>query len=128
MSILRRESDGGSSAGTAGHIVESADSIHAVIRHMLVHLRPASLDQFGLVDALEDLVSDWGVKHPAKTFSLNYSELPERIHSDVSTVIYRIAQEALTNAIRHSGADRINVQLEADIDYLYLSVKDMDME
>lgn len=124
MSILRRESGGGATAKTAGHIVESADSIHAAIRHMLVHLRPASLDQFGLIDALEDLVSDWGVKHPTKNFNLNYSDLPKNIPSDVSTVIYRIAQEALTNAIRHSGADRINVQLEADNTHLYLTVKD----
>jgi len=123
-SIVRRDTSGGATAKTAGHIVESANSIHAAIRHMLVHLRPASLDQFGLVDALEDLVSDWGVKHPAKTFNLNYSDLPEKIHSELSTVTYRIAQEALTNAIRHSGADRINVQLDADTNYLYLSVKD----
>lgn len=124
MSMLRRDPEDGVTAKTASHIVESADSIHAVIRHMLVHLRPASLDQFGLVDAIEDLVSDWGVKHPAKTFNLRCADLPDNISSDVSTVIYRITQEAMTNAVRHSGADTVNVQLDADNDHLYLQVID----
>ena len=91
---------------------------------MLIHLRPASLDQFSLLDAIEDLVSDWGVKHPAKTFNLLSEELPDNLSSDISTATYRIAQEALTNAIRHSGADKINVHLNADHQNLYLQIQD----
>jgi len=124
MSMQRRESADAQIVNTAGHIVESATSIHAAIRHMLVHLRPASLDQFGLVDAIEDLVSDWGVKHPAKTFNLQCKNLPDNISPETSTVVYRIAQEALTNAVRHSGADSIHVTLDADRDKIYLCVQD----
>jgi two-component system, NarL family, sensor histidine kinase UhpB len=43
---------------------------------------------------------------------------------DVELVIYRVAQESLTNALRHSGADAVTVSLEADAETLTLQVHD----
>jgi len=101
-------------AETADMVVESADRIHAAMRQMLRQLRPASLDQFGLTDALSDLVSDWRTKHPDKEFDFTAGTLPENIPPATRTAAYRIAQEAITNALRHSGATTISVSVTAD--------------
>ncbi len=125
VSIVRRtEGSEPAVADTAGQIVASADSVHATIRHMLVHLRPASLDQFGLTDAINDLVSDWRTKHPNRKFNLVCAAPPDQLNSELSTATYRIAQEAITNAVRHSGADTIEVRLSFDAQQLILEIKD----
>ncbi len=73
-------------------------------------LRPAALDDHGLAAALASQVRDYDRRGPARTrFDLDQdlSELP----SDVELVIYRVAQEALANAVRHSEARHIDVSL-----------------
>ncbi|MBX2824100.1 MAG: sensor histidine kinase [Gammaproteobacteria bacterium] len=98
-------------AEAADMVVESADRIHAAMRQMLRQLRPASLDQFGLVDALSDLVSDWRTKHPDKVFTFTHENIPDPVPPAITTAAFRIAQEAITNALRHSGATTITVSL-----------------
>jgi two-component system sensor histidine kinase UhpB len=73
-------------------------------------LRPAALDDHGLAAALRGHVREYELRGPVQTsFEVdpNLAELPK----DVELVIYRVAQEALTNAARHSGANRIDVSL-----------------
>ena len=50
--------------------------------------------------------------------------MPTTLPPDAALCIYRIAQEALRNAVKHSGAHKVDVSLTADAEYLYLSVKD----
>jgi len=128
VSISRRCSDANPEMSNAASlIVESADRIHAAMRQMLTRLRPASLDQFGLVDALNDLVSDWSIKQPQKMFVFNLSgssgQDPGKLPPLVATTAYRIAQESVTNAVRHSGASRIHISLQLD-DQLKLQIED----
>lgn len=73
-------------------------------------LRPAALDDHGLAVALASQVRDYDRRGPARAnFQLDHelNELPQ----DVELVIYRVAQEALANAARHSGAKHVDVQL-----------------
>jgi two-component system sensor histidine kinase UhpB len=51
------------------------------------------------------------------------AKLPE-LSPDVELVVYRVAQEGLTNALRHSGARSANVSLTADADFVTLAVTD----
>lgn len=125
VSIARRVSDTQPAlADTARLVVDSADRIHAAMRQMLTRLRPASLDQFGLSDALDDLVSDWRIKHPEKRFVFSCRDVPENVPVDIATAAYRIAQEALTNAVRHSGAKRIETELTVIDGDLCLTIAD----
>ncbi len=74
-------------------------------------LRPTALDDHGLVAALRTHVREQDRRGPAKTHFWADPALGD-LPADVQVVIYRVAQEALVNAARHSGATRIEVSLE----------------
>jgi signal transduction histidine kinase len=81
------------------------------VRRIAHGLRPSVLDRLGLGAAIERLVEDFqsdGVQVRAELGSLADARLPEQ----VETALYRIAQEALTNAVRHSNARNVRVVLE----------------
>ena len=73
-------------------------------------LRPTALDDHGLVAALGGLVNEIerrGQVHAAFESEGNFAGLP----SDIQLVVYRVAQEAMSNAIRHAEASKVRVQL-----------------
>jgi two-component system sensor histidine kinase UhpB len=73
-------------------------------------LRPAVLDDHGLAVALASQVRDYDRRGPARA-SFELDQGLSDLRPDVEVVVYRVAQEALANAARHSGADRIDVSL-----------------
>jgi signal transduction histidine kinase len=80
------------------------------VRRLAVELRPKTLDDFGLVPALERLTSTFA-EQTGITVHLE-SRLPEpRLPSEVETVLYRVVQEALTNVIKHAQAESVSVLL-----------------
>jgi two-component system sensor histidine kinase UhpB len=86
-------------------------------------LRPTALDDHGLVAALRTHVREQDRRGPANaTFWADpaLGDLPP----DVQVVIYRVAQESLVNAARHSGATRIEVSLESHPGAVSLLVAD----
>lgn len=126
FSIAQRNRAGDpASLQAAELVVAAADRIHHSIHDLLHRLRPLALDQFGLDDALADLVDEWQLQYPAIAFRLanerqTRSALPER----VATAAYRIVQEAVTNAIRHAGARTIAVRIAAREAVLEIVVSD----
>jgi signal transduction histidine kinase len=50
--------------------------------------------------------------------------LPRRVPKDQALCVYRIAQEALRNAVKHAQADRVDVTIGADLEFLELTVRD----
>ena len=79
--------------------------------YRLVHdLRPAQLDDLGLVPALRYLV-DEGQSGTGLDVSLNVRGAQQRLDPFVETVIFRIVQEALTNITRHAEVDHAEVEL-----------------
>jgi two-component system, NarL family, sensor histidine kinase UhpB len=85
-------------------------------------LRPTALDDLGLRAAIAGQVEQLGrgeLEADLRTVG-DFSDLPD----DVQLVVYRVAQEALTNASRHSDAERIEVSLRRDGHRIELSVAD----
>jgi PAS domain S-box-containing protein len=102
-----------------------ADLVHESIRHtreLARALCPADLEDEGLAPALRQL-SERVSGLPKVTCSF---KAPEDVEVDVVTAshLYRIAQEAINNAIRHGGATRIDLSLTATASRLVLTVLD----
>ena len=99
-------------AERAIRICSLIDDTIADVRAMAFRLRPGLLDDLGLVDALEFLTRDFE-KRSDVWFLFRHTEIPE-IDDTVATALYRIAQEALTNALKHSKATEISVDLSVN--------------
>ncbi|MCP4719576.1 MAG: PAS domain-containing protein [Desulfobacteraceae bacterium] len=91
------------------------------VRDMAYRLRPRVLDDLGLTDALESLVSDFE-KRSNISCIFRHDDLPE-IDKTLATALYRIGQEAVTNSLRHSNATAILVELRMD-DGIVLTIED----
>jgi two-component system, NarL family, sensor histidine kinase UhpB len=88
-----------------------ADQAMGELLDLARQLRPTALDDHGLVAALRTHVREFDSRGPARATFWADPRLGELSH-DAQVVVYRVAQEALVNAARHSGAARIEVSLE----------------
>ncbi len=86
-------------------------------------LRPTALDDHGLVPAIEAQLRGFGESTGVEA-TLDTRGDPDALDEEKQTVIYRVAQEALTNAGRHAKAHRIDVALQAGAEGAVLSVRD----
>ncbi|OZC03746.1 sensor histidine kinase [Rubricoccus marinus] len=91
-------------------------------------LRPPGLDQMGLVRSVEALMERARARHPEIAFGFEASPEAEALGRDLgdeeALALFRIAQEALTNAIQHASASRIEVAAEASGGAIRLVVTD----
>jgi signal transduction histidine kinase len=93
------------------------------LRRLITELRPATLDQLGLIAALEDLAER--VERGAEIeLRVDLEMGAERVDPELETVVYRLVQEALNNAAKHSGADHVLLQVRAAAGRLDLLVSD----
>jgi signal transduction histidine kinase len=95
-------------------IVQSVDHVHAVVNDMIRRLRPAGLDELGLVDALENCVDHWRQRLPNASFTLNATGDFDGLSELLNVTIYRLTQEGLTNIYKHAGAAHIDVSLHRE--------------
>lgn len=93
------------------------------IRRIAHRLRPGVLTELGLPSALQSLVQDTAERAPFQVDCTISRELPD-LSDETELVIYRVAQEALTNITRHSGARRATVSLTGDAAGVGLLIQD----
>ncbi|HQW63599.1 MAG TPA: sensor histidine kinase [Pseudomonadota bacterium] len=86
-------------------------------------LRPQILDDLGLVPALRWLGRSMG-EAAGLEIVVDAGPLPEPLDGDLSTLVFRVVQEALTNAVKHAGARQVVVRLALRGDALQLLVVD----
>jgi signal transduction histidine kinase len=98
--------------GAIGLVQESAKKVDQHIDFLLRDLRPAGLEELGLVTVLRQTVADWsgtfGVEATYRTSGLEETRFPR----EVETQIFRIVQEALNNVHKHAAATSVEVVLE----------------
>jgi two-component system sensor histidine kinase UhpB len=80
-------------------------------RRILADLRPAALEELGLIEALGALVAHWRRADPKMAVTLDVDPRVEALGERASLMAYRFVQEATTNAFRHAGATRIAASL-----------------
>src|SRR6185503_13467600 len=125
LHAVGKVSHGSEVSGYIRDNIEAVDEALRLVRDLSVDLRPPVLDDFGLATALR-----WYVDRYAKRTGLEVDvviDLPDqqqRFSRELETACFRIAQEALTNVVRHSRADMAVVQLVQDGNGLLLSIKD----
>ena len=93
------------------------------VRRVALELRPKILDDLGLGAALAWRVDEVNALHGARA-SLQVGGGDARLPRDVELVFYRVAQEALTNAVRYAQADNIRLTVQHTADRLTLTVVD----
>ena len=92
--------------------------------YRLVHdLRPAQLDDLGLVAALQYLAEEEH-KRAGLQVDMRISGTRQRLDPLVETVLFRVAQEALTNVIRHAQCDQARLELFFNADQVVLNISD----
>ncbi len=93
------------------------------VRRIAQRLRPEALDDLGLRTALSGLADQVSEQAAVTVRCELVADLPS-LAAEHELVIYRVAQEALTNVLRHSGADVAELRLERDDDGVVLSISD----
>jgi signal transduction histidine kinase len=93
------------------------------LRDLALDLRPPVLDDLGLVAALRWYVGREAARAGLE-FEIDLDPLEPRLPPAVETACFRVAQEALTNVVRHADARRVAVSLRARSDDVELVVRD----
>ncbi len=116
--------------GLLADLREDAASSIAEVRRLVVGLRPAALDERGLVAAVRQQVARLGAAHAsALVVAVQERDLPPVLPAAVEVAAYRVAVEAVTNAARHAhpgteGSLRVTVCFERRREGLVVSVED----
>jgi signal transduction histidine kinase len=104
-------------------ISQSASSAIAEVRRLVRDLSPFQIEECGFTDAIRELVNRVAETAPAR-MEVRIDNVDHDIKERTAMHLYRIAQEALNNFIRHSESDRARFTLERDIKCIRLCVWD----
>lgn len=103
---------------------ELARSTLSEIRRIIYDLRPMVLDDFGLVPALSKYMEKMQDYQPDIRFTFESKGIMARIPQSTEVAVFRLVQEAVTNAIKHSGAKVIDVRIEICQNWIRATVTD----
>ena len=125
--LLRLEAAGRSAPpALVGELAETKALANQAMEELLAlarQLRPTALDDLGLKAALASHVDDTARQAGVGTSFHAQGDL-SGLAQDIQLVVYRVAQEAVSNALRHSGARNVRVQLRREGERVELSVGD----
>jgi len=108
--------------------VESVKSItnhiQSLVRKMLSRLRPLTLDDLGLADALRDMIRNWRERQPEIDWEWDFVGDCSALPDTIQVTVYRIVQECMTNSVRHAKPKHVKVELRLERDNLKITVTD----
>ena len=102
-----------------------AHQLVSELREVSSRLRPAILDDLGIVSAVEWLLESLPKRFGLATrFSLRGLNEEERFSPDVELALFRMGQESVNNAVKHAKATSVEVLLSKEVNSLVLEVRD----
>ncbi|MDP2084207.1 MAG: cache domain-containing protein [Gemmobacter sp.] len=125
LELARRRLSKGD-AGGAETLTQGIDHLNGAIqevRRISRDLRPGVLDDLGLGPALQGLAEDFG-RRTGIVVEFETNPFRNRLDKNAKIALYRIAQEALTNIERHSGATRVRILVRGTRDGAVMRIED----
>ena len=114
--------------GQLSYLKEATKKFELEVHGAALELRPALLDDVGLEAALSSFAREWGRRNAQRIrvdfSSAGFNDHNQRLPPDIEIAIYRVVQEALTNALRHSNATTVSVILEQDARQIRVIIDD----
>jgi two-component system sensor histidine kinase UhpB len=120
---IQRSRDTAQIDAAAQRAALSAELLHDGVRRLLQRLRPAELDELGLVAALQAMAQGWTERGAIACVFHHEGEL-QGLGDAIDTAVYRVAQEALSNVMRHAAASSVRIELRRAPAELELRVAD----
>jgi two-component system NarL family sensor kinase len=105
------------------HAADQLSNVMAEVRRISHNLRPAILDDIGLAAALHHLGQEYTLSSGTPVH-FEASGCTDALPDVANTVLFRLAQEALTNIERHAGASRIDITLAGEAHGVSLRIRD----
>ena len=99
--------------------IKLSEDVHA----LSYRLHPSVIEDLGLVEALK-AECERVTRSGAVTVQFNASEIPQKLPQDTALCLFRVAQEALRNVVRHAGASSVEVSVSPIDGGLQLAVSD----
>jgi two-component system, chemotaxis family, CheB/CheR fusion protein len=103
---------------------QTAETLDADVSFLAWQLRPASLDDLGLTQAIKEFIQEWSHHYKIDVDFILRGLVHEKLTNDAETQFYRIMQEALNNVAKHANATRVNILLESDRDQVRMIIED----
>jgi two-component system sensor histidine kinase UhpB len=107
-----------------GSVKNITNHIQSLVRKMLSRLRPMTLDDLGLADAIRDMIRNWRDRQPEIDWEWDlvgeFSDLPDTLQ----VTVYRLVQECTTNCVRHANARHVKIEVRREKETLKVAVTD----
>lgn len=113
----------GSREEWVGHVNQLLDTIHQEIRNLAFALLPRTLTTDGLAPALQELAHRLNASGKIRVH-VSANGAPARLPSETEVSLYRVAQEWLSNVMRHAHATEVHINLHVDEDEATLIIED----
>jgi PAS domain S-box-containing protein len=114
-------------SSTSGHEIEAARAdvvaLAMDVQALSHRLHPSNVEYLGISGAAERLCRDLSRQHRVD-IGCRAEEVPERLPRDLAVCLYRVLQEALQNAVKHSGAAKVEVLLRGAVDQVEMTIRD----
>ena len=109
--------------------VENVAEEIANLRTLIVELRPAALDEYGVAAAIESLAERTAARQGIAVdvhvdLAWERGDAPARHIPELESTVYRLVQESLTNAVRHAAATRVRIEVTERDGFLEVAVSD----